>query len=180
MRAYRRNDRACPWNERSAAATGGSHYRAGDVASRDTGGCITYVGRIDDVIKASDHRISPFELESVLIEHEAAAEAAVIPSPGRMRLAVPKALVTLSRGYEPHTETTLAIMSFARVPRAPYQRIRRLQFGELPNIVSGKIRRVELRDEEYPGSGTVPVPAIAAHSVLGGGLLRAQALQIYS
>jgi acetyl-CoA synthetase len=134
--------------ERDAPAADGGHYRTGDVASRDIDGYITYVGRTDDVFKASDYRISPFELESVLIEHEAVAEAAVIPSPDPMRLAVPKAHVTLSRGYEPTRETALAIMSFARERLAPYKRIRRLQFGELPKTISGKIRRVELRDEE--------------------------------
>ncbi len=135
-------------SEQAAAATGGSHYRTGDVASRDTDGYITYVGRTDDVFKASDYRISPFELESVLIEHEAVAEAAVIPSPDPMRLAVPKAYVTLSRGHEPTRDTALGIMSFARERLAPYKRIRRLQFSELPKTISGKIRRVELRDEE--------------------------------
>ncbi|MBV8989069.1 MAG: AMP-binding protein, partial [Solirubrobacterales bacterium] len=142
-------------SEQSAAATGGSHYRTGDVASRDTDGYITYVGRTDDVFKASDYRISPFELESVLIEHEAVAEAAVIPSPDPMRLSVPKAYVTLSRGYQPTRETAIGIMSFARERLAPYKRIRRLQFGELPKTISGKIRRVELRDgeERFRGPG---------------------------
>jgi acetyl-CoA synthetase len=136
--------------------TVGSHYRTGDVASRDADGYITYVGRTDDVFKASDYRISPFELESVLIEHEAVAEAAVIPSPDPMRLAVPKAYVTLTRGYEPTRETALSIMVFARERLAPYKRIRRLQFGELPKTISGKIRRVELRDEEERGAGGSP------------------------
>jgi acetyl-CoA synthetase len=134
--------------EEETAATVGSHYRTGDVAYRDTDGYITYVGRTDDVFKASDYRISPFELESVLIEHEAVAEAAVIPSPDPTRLAVPKAYITLSRGYEPTRETALSIMSFAREHLAPYKRIRRLEFAELPKTISGKIRRVELRDEE--------------------------------
>ena len=60
--------------------------------ARDDDGYITYVGRTDDVFKASDYRISPFELESVLIEHEAVAEAAVVPSPDPLRLAVPEGL----------------------------------------------------------------------------------------
>jgi len=131
-----------------AAATHGRHYHTGDIASRDADGYITSVGRTDDVFKASDYRISPFELESVLIEHEAVAEAAVIPSPDPVRLSVPKAYVTLSRGYEPTRETALAIMSFTRERLAPYKRIRRLQFGELPKTISGKIRRIELRDDE--------------------------------
>ncbi|HYB29513.1 MAG TPA: AMP-binding protein [Solirubrobacteraceae bacterium] len=134
--------------EQAAAATDGPHYHTGDVASRDGDGYITYVGRTDDVFKASDYRISPFELESVLIEHEAVAEAAVIPSPDPVRLSVPKAYVTLSRGYEPTRETALAIMRFTRERLAPYKRIRRLEFGELPKTISGKIRRVELREDE--------------------------------
>ena len=77
--------------ERSAAATASGYYHTGDVAARDDDGYITYIGRTDDVFKTSDYRISPFELESVLIEHEAVAEAAVVPSPDPLRLAVPKA-----------------------------------------------------------------------------------------
>jgi acetyl-CoA synthetase len=129
-------------------ALAGSHYRTGDVASRDADGYITSIGRADDVFKASDYRISPFELESVLIEHEAVAEAAVVPSPDPVRLAVPKAYVTLAATHEPTRETALSIMRFAREQLAPYKRIRRLEFGPLPKTISGKIRRVELRAEE--------------------------------
>jgi acetyl-CoA synthetase len=135
--------------ERSAAATAGGYYRTGDVAQRDDDGYITYVGRTDDVFKASDYRISPFELESVLIEHEAVAEAAVVPSPDPMRLAVPKAYVSLAAGHEPTRETAFAILRFARGQLAPYKRVRRLEFAELPKTISGKIRRVELRDDEH-------------------------------
>src|SRR5262249_53210124 len=87
--------------DRNAAAFAGGRYHRGDVASRDADGYITYVGRADDVFKASDYRISPFELESVLIEHPAVAEAAVVPSPDELRLAVPKAFVVLAAGHEP-------------------------------------------------------------------------------
>jgi acetyl-CoA synthetase len=102
--------------ERDAAATRGGYYRTGDVATRDPDGYITYVGRADDLFKASDYRISPFELESVLIEHEAVAEA--------------------------------EILRHCREHLPPFQRVRRLQFGELPKTISGKIRRVELRGRE--------------------------------
>jgi acetyl-CoA synthetase len=135
--------------ERSAAATAGGYYRTGDVAQRDADGYITYVGRTDDVFKASDYRISPFELESVLIEHEAVAEAAVVPSPDPMRLAVPKAYVTLAAGHEPTRETAFEILRFTRGQLAPYKRVRRLEFAELPKTISGKIRRVELREDEH-------------------------------
>src|SRR5690348_11825064 len=123
-------------------------YHTGDVAARDADGYITYIGRTDDVFKASDYRISPFELESVLLEHEAVAEAAVVPSPDPLRLAVPKAYVVLAAGWEPGRETALEILRHARENLAPYKRIRRLEFYELPKTISGKIRRVELRGRE--------------------------------
>ena len=124
------------------------HYRTGDVASIDDEGYITYVGRADDVFKASDYRISPFELESVLIEHPAVAEAAVVPSPDPVRLAVPKAFVILVAGQEPSKELAKDIFAFTRERLAPYKRIRRLSFADLPKTISGKIRRVELRKAE--------------------------------
>jgi acetyl-CoA synthetase len=134
--------------ERNAEAMAGGHYHTGDVGSRDADGYITYVGRADDVFKASDYRISPFELESVLIEHPAVAEAAVVPSPDPVRLAVPKAYVVLAAGFEPTEETARAILEFARDNLAPYKRVRRLEFAALPKTISGKIRRVELRGRE--------------------------------
>jgi acetyl-CoA synthetase len=144
---------------RDAEAMRGGYYHTGDVASRDSDGYLTYVGRTDDVFKASDYRISPFELESVLIEHEAVAEAAVVPSPDPVRFAVPKAYVTLTASAQPSAETALAILAYARQRLAPYKRVRRIEFSELPKTISGKIRRVELRTQETerlgpPGSGT--------------------------
>ena len=134
--------------ERNAEAMAGGVYHTGDVGSIDADGYITYVGRADDVFKASDYRISPFELESVLIEHPAVAEAAIVPSPDPVRLAVPKAYVVLAAGYEASAETARSILEFARDNLAPYKRIRRLEFAELPKTISGKIRRVELRGRE--------------------------------
>ena len=112
------------------------------------------------MFKASDYRISPFELESVLIEHPAVAEAAVVPSPDPVRLAVPKAYVVLAAGHEPSEETARSILRFARDNLAPYKRIRRLEFAPLPKTISGKIRRVELRhrEAEVHGAGAPPVP----------------------
>lgn len=131
----------------------GGHYRTGDVASIDADGYLTYVGRADDVFKAADYRISPFELESVLIEHPAVGEAAVVPSPDPLRLSVPKAFVALRNGYEPTRETAGEILKFAAQKLAAYKRIRRIEFYELPKTISGKIRRVELRKtEEARGS----------------------------
>jgi acetyl-CoA synthetase len=123
-------------------------YHTGDVAFRDEDGYITYVGRTDDVFKASDYRISPFELESVLIEHEAVVEAAIVPSPDPVRLAVVKAYVMLADGHRPGPDVAYSILRFARERLAPYQRVRRIEFAELPKTISGKIRRVELRAQE--------------------------------
>jgi acetyl-CoA synthetase len=131
--------------ERSAAALGGSHYRTSDVATRDAEGYLTFVGRTDDVFKSSDYRISPFELESVLIEHAAVAEAAVVPSPDPRRLAVPKAFVVLKPGHAPTAETAGSILRFVKERVAAYKRIRCIEFSDLPKTISGKIRRVELR-----------------------------------
>ena len=141
--------------ERDAAAKEGGYYHSGDVASRDADGWITYIGRTDDVFKASDYKISPFELESVLIEHPAVLEAAVVPAPDPVRLAVPKAYIALAPGWEPTAETALAILRHARESLPPYLRVRRIEFFELPKTVSGKIRRVELRtrEQELVGGG---------------------------
>jgi acetyl-CoA synthetase len=140
--------------ERDAEAMRGGYYHTGDVASRDDDGYITYVGRTDDVFKASDYRISPFELESVLIEHAAVAEAAVVPSPDPLRLAVPKAYILLAAGAAPGPEMARDIMAFVREKVPGYKRIRRIEFGDLPKTISGKIRRVELRAQETEPRGT--------------------------
>jgi acetyl-CoA synthetase len=134
--------------ELTADAMRDGYYHTGDVASRDADGYITYIGRTDDVFKASDYRISPFELESVLIEHPAVAEAAVVPAPDPVRLAIPKAYVALAAGYAADAETARSILAYARANLAPYKRVRRLEFAELPKTISGKIRRVELRERE--------------------------------
>ena len=123
-------------------------YRTGDVAAIDDDGYLTYVGRADDVFKSSDYRISPFELESVLIEHPAVAEAAIVPSPDPIRLAVPKAFLALASGYAPDRETALSIFRHCHTALAPFKRVRRLEFADLPKTISGKIRRVELRRAE--------------------------------
>ncbi|ABS27366.1 AMP-binding protein [Anaeromyxobacter sp. Fw109-5] len=120
------------------------HYHCGDVASVDDEGYYTYVGRMDDVFKSSDYRISPFELESALIEHDAIAEAAVVPSPDPRRLTVPKAFVVLRDGYEPSRELALSIFQHIRAVLAPYKRVRRIEIADLPKTISGKIRRTEL------------------------------------
>ncbi len=124
------------------------YYHTGDVAQRDSDGDLTYVGRLDDVFKSSDYRISPFELESVLIEHPAVAEAAVVPSPDALRLSVPKAFISLAPGAGADAATAHSIFDYLRQRVAPYKRIRRLEFTSLPKTISGKIRRIELRQSE--------------------------------
>ena len=142
--------------DKTAEACRGGNYHTSDVASRDDDGYLSYVGRSDDVFKASDYRISPFELESVLIEHDAVAEAAVVPAPDPIRAAVPKAVVALRAGVQPSRELALDILAFARERLAPYKRIRVIEFAELPKTLSGKIRRVELRRRELGREASEP------------------------
>ena len=141
-------------NGRLAGALTDGYYRTGDVARRNEDGTITYVGRTDDVFKAADYRISPFELESVLVEHPAVAEAAVVPAPDPVRTSVPKAYVTLAAGWDASAATAEAILRHCRERLAPYQRVRRIEFAELPKTISGKIRRVELRGAGTDAAGT--------------------------
>src|ERR1700709_1381984 len=116
----------------------GDLSRSGDVVFADDEGYLTFVGRSDDVFKSSDYRISPFELESVLLEHESVAEAAVVPAPDPLRLSVPKAYVLLAAGREPHPGTALSIFQHLHTRLAPFKRIRRIELvTELPNTISG-------------------------------------------
>ncbi|OMI86039.1 AMP-dependent synthetase [Streptomyces sp. M1013] len=138
--------------DRTAEAMAGGYYRTGDIGARDADGYLTYVGRADDVFKASDYKISPFELESALLEHEAVAEAAVVPAPDELRLAVPKAYIVLAAGWQPGPDTAKVLFEHSRQTLAPYKRVRRLEFGDLPKTVSGKIRRIELREATAAGS----------------------------
>jgi acetyl-CoA synthetase len=143
--------------ERTAQSFAGGYYRTGDVAHRDADGYFTYIGRDDDVFKSSDYRLSPFELESALIEYECVAEAAVVPSPDTIRWHVPKAFIMLKPGFEPSAEVARGIFKFIRARLGPYKRIRRIEFSELPKTISGKIRRVQLRGIELqPGRGRRP------------------------
>jgi acetyl-CoA synthetase len=133
---------------RNAATIAGGYYHTGDIARRDADGSITYIGRTDDVFKSSGYKVSPFELESVLIEHPAIVEAAVVPQPDATRLAIPKAYVALAADWSANAETARAIMEYVRDRVAPHLRVRRVEFHELPKTISGKIRRVELRRRE--------------------------------
>ena len=142
--------------ERTASAMRDGYYHSGDVARRDAEGFLTYVGRMDDVFKSSDYRISPFELESVLIEHPSVAEAAVVPSPDSVRLCVPKAFIVLSAGAVADAAMAASIFHHVRERVSPFKRIRRLEFAPLPKTISGKIRRVELRQLEEQRAATEP------------------------
>jgi acetyl-CoA synthetase len=136
----------------------GSFYRSGDVVFADEEGYLTFVGRSDDVFKSSDYRISPFELESVLLEHDAVAEAAVVPSPDPIRLAIPKAYVLLTSGVERTPDTALSIFKHLHTRLAPFKRIRKLELvTELPKTISGKIRRVQLRRLEHDNDRADPL-----------------------
>jgi acetyl-CoA synthetase len=139
MAGYQGDDAA------SQRAVGGDYYRTSDVATRDADGYYRYVGRTDDVFKSSDYRVSPFELESVLIEHRAVAEAAVVPAPDPIRGTVPKAFVVLRPGYAPSADLAADVFRFLRERVAPFRRVRRIEFADLPKTSSGKIRRVQLR-----------------------------------
>ncbi|MBU6461568.1 MAG: AMP-binding protein [Bradyrhizobium sp.] len=136
----------------------GDLYRSGDVVFADDEGYLTFVGRSDDVFKSSDYRISPFELESILLEHEAVAEAAVVPSPDAIRLAIPKAYVLLVSGVARSPATALSIFQHLHTRLAPFKRIRRIELvTELPKTISGKIRRVHLRRLEHENDRTDPL-----------------------
>src|SRR4029453_12677712 len=147
----------------------GDLYRSGDVVFADDEGYLTFVGRSDDVFKSSDYRISPFELESVLLEHESVAEAAVVPSPDPIRLAIPKAYVTLVAGVERSPETALSIYKHLHTRLAPFKRIRKIELvTDVPNTILGKfgreqfarlehdnnradaLRGLEFREEDFP------------------------------
>jgi acetyl-CoA synthetase len=134
--------------ERNSAVTRDGYYHTGDIASRDAAGAITYIGRTDDVFKSSDYKVSPFEVESLLIEHPAVVEAAVVPAPHATRLNTPKAYIVLAEGWAPDAETAQALFAHSAATMPSYMRVRRIEFRELPKTISGKIRRVDLRQLE--------------------------------
>ena len=124
-------------------------YYTGDKAYKDEEGYIWFVGRDDDVIKASDYRIGPFEVESILIEHEAVVEAAVVSSPHEIRGFAVKAFVLLRQGEVPGKALAEDLFNYCNKNLATYKIPRIIEFVEtLPKTISGKIRRVELRAAE--------------------------------
>lgn len=155
--------------ERNAEVMADNYYHTGDIAKRDEDGYITYIGRTDDVFKSSDYKVSPFELESVLIEHPAVVEAAVVPQPDETRLALPKAYVSLAAGWEPTEETARSILEYASAHLPAYLKVRRIEFFDLPKTISGKIRRVELQQRELSAyNGGDPIPTEFSYDKLVG------------
>ncbi|PPH32277.1 MULTISPECIES: AMP-binding protein [unclassified Rathayibacter] len=134
--------------DRTERARADGYFHTGDVAVRAVDGTITFLARTDDIFKSSDFKISPFEVESVLLQHPAVAESAVVPAPDEVRHSVVKAYVTLAEGWEPTAETASAIFAHTRELLSSFERVRRLEFHPLPKTISGKIRRVELRERE--------------------------------
>lgn len=124
-------------------------YYTDDKAAMDEEGNFWYIGRDDDVIKASGYRIGPFEVESALLEHPAVAESAVVGSPDPIRGQIVKAFVVLKPGYEPSGELVADLQEHVRKVTAPYKYPRAIEFvTSLPKTHSGKIRRHELRERE--------------------------------
>lgn len=125
-------------------------YHTGDVVYRDEHGFLWFVGRNDDVIKASGYRISPFEVESALIEHPAVVECAVTGAPDAIRGTVVKATVILAKGYEPTDQLKKEIQNYVKNNTAPYKYPRIIEFvDELPKTISGKIKRAQLRHDDH-------------------------------
>ena len=136
--------------ERTVSTVKDGWYLTGDRAYRDKDGYFWFVGRADDVILTSGYRIGPFEVESALIEHSAVAESAVVSTPDETRGEVVKAFVVLAPGYSSSEELVKELQNHVKETTAPYKYPRKIEFVEiLPKTVSGKIRRVELRDREW-------------------------------
>ena len=129
-------------------------YYTDDKAAMDDEGNFWYIGRDDDVIKASGYRIGPFEVESALMEHPAVAEAAVVGSPDPVRGQIVKAFVVLKYGFTPSDSLARELQELVKRLTAPYKYPRSIEFTEkLPKTISGKIRRNELRERELHKAG---------------------------
>ncbi len=130
----------------NAACFRNGWYYTGDTAYRDADGYLWFVGRADDLISSAGYRISPFEVESALIEHPAVAESAVVGKKDEMRGELVTAFVVLAAGHEPGEAMARELQDFVKATTAPYKYPREIVFVDaLPKTVSGKIRRVELR-----------------------------------
>ena len=136
-------------NEANEGCFRNGYYYTGDRARMDEDGYFWFVGRDDDVIKASGYRIGPFEVENALVEHPSVGEAAVVGSPDIIRGFVVKAFIVLKPGFEPSDKLSREIQEYVKEVTAPYKYPRKIEFvTELPKTISGKIRRKELRELE--------------------------------
>lgn len=134
---------------KTAAAMHDGWYHTGDTAWRDEDGYFWYVGRNDDVIKSSGYRIGPFEIESVMLEHEAVRECAVTGVPDPVRGKAVKATVVLSEGFTGSAELTKELQTWVKRKTAPYKYPRIVEYVDaLPKTVNGKIRRAAIRQED--------------------------------
>ncbi|MGI6085824.1 MAG: AMP-binding protein, partial [Acetivibrionales bacterium] len=135
--------------ERTGQAIHDGLYHTGDTAYKDEDGYFWYVGRTDDIIKSSGYRIGPFEVESVIMEHQSVLECAVTGVPDPVRGHIVKATIVLTKGYEPSEELKQEIQNYVKTHTAPYKYPRIIEFvNELPKTISGKIRRTEIRAKD--------------------------------
>ena len=135
--------------EKTRGVFGENYYYTGDRASFDQDGYWWFVGRADDVIRSSDYRIGPFDVENVLVEHPAVGEAAVVGAPDPKRYQIVKAYIILNNGYEPSWELALEVFRHTTENLARFKIPRIIEFvSELPKTISGKIRRGELKESE--------------------------------
>jgi acetyl-CoA synthetase len=124
-------------------------YYTGDMAWMDEEGYYWFIGRSDDVIKSSGYRIGPFEVESALITHPAVVECAITAVPDEIRGQIVKATVVLNKGYMPSEALKMELQNHVKTVTAPYKYPRIVEFVPvLPKTISGKIRRVEIRDKD--------------------------------
>jgi acetyl-CoA synthetase len=145
------------WNlpDATQETFGGEWFHTKDAASTDEDGYFWYEGRADDVIIAAGYRVGPFEVESVCLEHDAVAEAAAVASPDERRGHVVKAFVVLAEGHQPSDELVKDIQAFVRHRLSAYAYPRRIEFvTDLPKTLTGKIRRIELRQREQEAAGS--------------------------
>ncbi|TJW12068.1 AMP-binding protein [Parvibacter caecicola] len=134
---------------KTAAAMHDGWYHTGDTAWCDEDGYFWYVGRNDDVIKSSGYRIGPFEIESVMLEHDAVREVAVTGVPDPVRNMVVKATVVLAEGWKGDEALTRELQKWVKNKTAPYKYPRIVEYvDELPRTVNGKIRRVAIREAD--------------------------------
>jgi acetyl-CoA synthetase len=140
-------------DEASEETFGGEWFHTKDAATQDEDGYVWYAGRADDVIIAAGYRIGPFEVESACLEHPAVREAAAVASPDEVRGHVVKAFIVVAEGHEPSVDVARDIQAFVRGRLSAYAYPRKVEFvADLPKTLTGKIRRIELREREREGA----------------------------